>query len=309
MARNSFHRTLALAPRGARPLGIGCTAALATDRPKRGDHRCHVSARTEDELVTYSLTFTKGLRDRSSEDEIVSKLILRALAEAGGIDFDLSMGLDAQERIDIERVMLGDMIDQLVGGEVDQVAVAPDGTTSMRPSQKRLVLPGSFNPLHEGHEELARAASQGRDDEVAFEMSVVNVDKPPLEASVVRERLSQFAGKAAVDLTRAPRFDQKARLLPGSTFVIGSDTAVRVVEPEYYGDDEVEMVGALVDLRRAGCRFLVAGRAVDGTFRTLDDISIPSAFGDMFEQIPESKFRRDISSTELRAAGRKAAHL
>ncbi len=308
MARSSFRRAVSLAPRDARPLGVGCTAALATDRPKRGEHRCHVSVRTEEELMTYSLTLTKGLRDRQGEDEVVSKLVLRALADGAGIDFDLSMGLGTQEQVEVESLALGDAIDQLVAGEVGMVTVAADGAALIGPPSHRAVLPGSFDPLHDGHEELARVVSQRYRGEVAFEMSVTNVDKPSLEAAVVRERLSQFAGKDTVVLTRAPRFDQKAELLPRSTFVIGIDTAVRVVEPKYYGDDEAEMVGALVDLRRAGCGFLVAGRAMDGAFRKLEDVAVPSAFDDMFEEIPESTFRRDISSSELRAAGRTAAH-
>ena len=35
---------------------------------------------------------------------------------------------------------------------------------------------------------------------------------------------------------------------------------------------------------------------------TLEDVAVPGEFEDMFAPIPESKFRYDVSSTELRAA-------
>src|SRR5262249_3975068 len=41
MARRAFRRARHLLPQG-RVAGVGCTAGLATDRPKRGDHRFHL---------------------------------------------------------------------------------------------------------------------------------------------------------------------------------------------------------------------------------------------------------------------------
>src|SRR5207253_10796815 len=100
------------------------------------------------------------------------------------------------------------------------------------------VLAGAFTPLRAGHLRLARVAEDIRQQPVAFEISVINVDKPPLTAGEVRNRLAQFAWKARVELTRAPTFLEKSRLFPGATFVIGADTAERLVARRYYGDDE-----------------------------------------------------------------------
>src|SRR5262245_57190102 len=43
MAVRALERARWLAP-GEAVVGVGCTASLATDRPKRGDHRLHVAA-------------------------------------------------------------------------------------------------------------------------------------------------------------------------------------------------------------------------------------------------------------------------
>ena len=187
-------------------------------------------------------------------------------------------------------------------GQIDAVTVREDGVMTADVSHIGGVLSGSFDPLHEGHEGLAKAAAEMLDAEVVFELAVANVDKSPLEETAIRERLAQFEGRNTVVVTKQPRFDGKAALLPGCTFVIGWDTAARLFVPRYYGDDEGRMLAAMSDVRDRGCAFLVAGRVVDGEFRSLHDLQVPEGFSDILTAIPESVFRQDLSSTELRQA-------
>jgi len=149
---------------------------------------------------------------------------------------------------------------------------------------------------------LARVAEELRQQPLTFEISVTNVDKPPLARETVRHRLTQFAWKWPVELTRAPTFVQKSRLFPGTTFVIGADTAERLFAPRYYGDDEVQMHAALEEIANSGSRFLVAVR-VDAAGRVcaLSDIPVPRRYVDLFTEIPEHRFRLDTSSSEIRA--------
>ena len=60
------------------------------------------------------------------------------------------------------------------------------------------------------------------------------------------------------------------------------------------------MLKALAEMWAFGCKFLVAGRKYEGEFKTLDDVPVPQGFRYLFQSIPESRFRSDISSTELR---------
>ena len=61
------------------------------------------------------------------------------------------------------------------------------------------------------------------------------------------------------------------------------------------------MLAALKDLSSADCRFLVAGRVESGgVFVSLTDVKIPVEYQDRFESIPESQYRFDVSSTEIR---------
>ena len=127
--------------------------------------------------------------------------------------------------------------------------------------------------MHEGHLGLARVAADLLGHPVAFELAAVNVDKPPLPPATVLERIAQFAGAHTVCVSNAPTYVQKARLFPGTTFVVGYDTAVRIVEPRYYGSSRNQMVAALDEIGQRGSRFLVAGRTdSEGHFHGPADI-------------------------------------
>ena len=306
MARAAYQRARILGPAGAPLVGVGCTAAIATDRPRKGEHRCFASAWNGEETTTYGVTFVKGLRDRSEEEKAVSMLLLRALAEACDVEFDLPLDLDGKEQVEVFRPEHGDLIDSLLTGRVSTVSVHADGGTAADELVRGGVLAGSFDPLHQGHQELASVVASMLQAAVTYELSIANVDKPPLEATEVRKKVAQFAGKGAVVLTRTPTFVEKARLFPGCTFVIGWDTAMRLVDPRYYGGDDHQMTSALTEIRSLCCRFLVAGREEGGVFHTLEEVPIPAKFQEMFTPIPEADFRRDVSSTELRVAGQRS---
>src|SRR5205085_430739 len=179
--------------------------------------------------------------------------------------------------------MAWDTIDRLLAGELDRVTVQPDGQMLLSAPPPSVLFPGSFNPLHEGHLLLARVAEELRQQPLAVEISVTNVDKPPLAGETVRHRRAQFAWKSPVELTRAPTFVEKARLFPGTTFVVGADTAERLFGAKYYGDDEGRMHEALDEIANSGGSFLVAVRLdAAGHVRALTDLRVPRRYADLF---------------------------
>jgi nicotinic acid mononucleotide adenylyltransferase/nicotinamide mononucleotide (NMN) deamidase PncC len=303
MAQRARERAAKFAPTGAQLVGLGATAGLVTDRPRKGEHRFHIAVTTGAGTEHCSIVLAKGRRDRPGEEDLVARAIVLWLARACGVPVPSPRTLlEADEGYAEAVVQTGDLIDQLLAGGVSRVTVWPDGQLVPAAAPPGVLLPGSFNPLHAGHLLLARVAEDIRQQPVAFEIAVLNVDKPPLAAGEVRNRLAQFAWRARVELTRAPTFLEKARLFPGAAFVIGADTAERLVAARYYGDNAERMAAALQEIADRGCSFLVAVR-VDraGRVRALSDVAVPEPFARLFVAIPESRFRLDSSSSDIRA--------
>jgi len=303
MAQSARARAARLVPAGTDLVGLGATAALVSDRPRRGEHRFHIAFANAASIAHCTCVLAKGRRDRAAEEDLVSRAIVLWLARACGIAAPSPRSvLDADEHYTETVVAAVDRIDQLLAGEHDRVTVQPDGQMMLSAPQPFVLFPGSFNPMHDGHVLLARVAEELRQQPLAFEISVANVDKPTLAGETVRHRLAQFAWKSPVELTRAPTFLDKSRLFPSTTFVIGADTAERLVAPKYYGDDELRMHVALEEIANTGSSFLVAVR-IDavGRVRALNDIPVPRRYADLFTEIPEHRFRVDTSSSEIRA--------
>lgn len=302
LAERARARARALAGPAGAVLGVACTATIATDRVKRGAHRAWVATADALAVRSYGLELAKGARERAGEEALVSSLVLRAAADASGV-----LGvppLDLVEGEHLERDFLpAAALAAFAAGRRPLLAVDVHGEAVDAlpwPVGGGAVVSGSFHPLHEGHLGLAAAAQRHLGRPVAFELAVANADKPTIDLDEAHRRASQFFGRAPLVLTRAARFDAKAALLPGTVFVIGADTAARVLEARFYGGGGRE--AAFDALRAAGGRFLVAGRRTDGRFVTLADLDVPGTHADLFEALPEAAFRADVSSTEIRAA-------
>lgn len=289
-------------------IGLACTATIVTDRPKRGEHRAYIATWQPDRLVECGLHLQKGYRDRAGEENLVSRVILNALAAAMSLKGDLPVALTDEDKLTVSIHHFGKAARQIVSGELDYFGITADGRIRRKNVNPQAILSGSFNPLHDGHLELLQASARLLGQPVAFEISAQNVDKPGISPGTIVQRIAQFAGRWPIYVTNAPTFLEKACLFPDTIFVIGFDTAERVLHPRYYQNSEALLYAALTKIDECGCSFLVAGRQDEhGVFHDGDQLNVPEPFAQLFKPIPAEAFRKDISSSELRATGQRGS--
>lgn len=298
MARRAYRRAVRLCDAASPCLGLACTATIATDRAKRGEHACHVAVQDRLGRTDYGLELTKGARARFEEETVVARLVVHALAMACHTDAP-TLNLLQDEQLIQAHHDSADAVHLLLDERARTATAHPDGRMTADERFAGVLLSGSFNPLHCGHETMLRVAGKFLRQPVTYELPVINADKPALTPNEIQRRVDQFR-RYPVILTRAPLFVDKAELFPGCTFVVGYDTAARLVDPRYYGSP-AGRDAALAAIRGRGCRFLAAARPMPDGIRTLADVAIPPEFADLFVELPRSEFLLDLSSTELRA--------
>jgi nicotinamide mononucleotide (NMN) deamidase PncC len=279
--------------------GVAATASLASDRPKRGPHRVHLAVQTAEATVHQSLELRKGHRTRAAEERLVSCLLLDAVAEACGLDQDQRLAPEfAQgEQLQRSRTEAPESWRDLLLGRVAQVRL---GASAAAVPQARAIFPGAFNPLHVGHRRMAQIAEELLGVPVEYEVSILNVSKPPLDYFEMARRGAQFPPERAVWLTRGPTFLEKSTLFPRTTFVVGADTLRRIADPAYYGNDRGACRTAIETIVARGCRFLVFGRLTKDRFIRLADLDLPGSLRAICREVPPELFREDICSTALR---------
>jgi nicotinic acid mononucleotide adenylyltransferase/nicotinamide mononucleotide (NMN) deamidase PncC len=299
LAMAAWQRARALGAAPEQAVGIAVAASLRTRQPKRGEHRVFVALQTLRATMVTSVVLEKEARSRGEEEELAAALLLECLASVsqGSAPAALLQGrLRPGEKVSVERTAAPELWQTLLAGSRSAILAAG---TEAAPTGDQLIFPGSFDPLHDGHRLMARIAEEIAERPIAYELSIANVDKPPLDYQEIESRAAQFRGQP-LWLTRAATFIEKLAIFPKSTFVMGADTFVRLAEPKYYGSSQEAADRAVRTIAENARGLIVFGRARDGVFEEPATLPAPEPLRRIAYFVSQREFRIDISSTALR---------
>ena len=299
LAMAAWQRARALGAAPEQAVGIAVAASLRTRQPKRGEHRVFVALQTLRATMVTAVVLEKEARSRGEEEELAAALLLECLASVsqGSAPAALLQGrLRPGEKVSVERTAAPELWQTLLAGSRSAVVAAG---TEAAPTGDQLIFPGSFDPLHDGHRLMARIAEEIAERPLAYELSIANVDKPPLDYQEIASRAAQFRGQP-LWLTRAATFVEKLAIFPSSTFVMGADTFVRLAEPKYYGGSQEAADRAVRTIAENARGLIVFGRARDGVFEEPSTLPAPEPLRRIAYFVSQREFRIDISSTALR---------
>lgn len=277
-----------------RAIGVAVTGSVASIKGPvhRGEHRLHVAVVTESGALQHQVILPKefGVEARRMDNGVASLEAGDMLAIAlRGTATDL--GVDEQELRDI---FFKHPYFSQTGARFADVPGGENVST---------FFPGSFNPLHEGHQLMA-AETEEHGDPVAYMICADSVHKDPLTVAEMLSRAAQFrlerhdGNVGRVLFTQKdPLFVDKFKARPQSKFLMGVDTFIRMLDPKWgparedvlRAIDENEIHVQVSDRVQGG----ITTRAADA-IRQLVPLLQRRHF-DILDQVPP-----DVSSTDLR---------
>ena len=287
LAMGAYQRAMGL---GAEiGFGLGVTASLSSNSAKRGQTRAYWAIQTATKSASYHLILDNA-DSRAEQEQQLNKALWQS------IEYCL---LDAQQQPNQARLR------ELTAPESWQPLLhqAPYATCTKHHDGK-LILPGSFNPLHEGHQQMLNVAESVTGLTGAYELTLRNADKPDLDYLTLQERLDGLTSYP-VWLTNLTNFEQKAEQFSGAIFALGTDTLARIAQPRFYANDKNRMLQAIDNIIQHNITFLVFGRLSDANFLELADLALPASLKSICQAVPSEDYRNDISSSAIRASQRK----
>ena len=276
--------------------GFGASASLVTHRAKKGQTRAHWAIQAAEFTHSFSLLLDAQHTRQDQETQLteafwqsIAWALLDSSEAAGSTNRLAHLGIETQTHA--------------AQKQWQPLLKAPPHTWCTGDHDGKLLLPGSFNPIHQGHKDMLKVAESITGLTGAFELTLRNADKPDIDFLSVAERLEKIQDHD-VWLTNLSNFSAKAAAFPGTTFALGTDTLARISELRFYANDEKLREQALQALADLETKFLVFGRLYGEDFITLEDLNLPPTLAQLCQGVPVSQYRNDITSSAIRAADR-----
>lgn len=291
-AMRAYYR--AYQPDGKRTIGVGATAAVATNEAHRGEHRVWVGVVTDDLISVYYARFVKGVgeevraRDLLACDMLIGEAILQAVGEKVTVKLPSNVEFDdyCPDNGTQARILLG----KRPYFRIDGQRLTWEHLTQEVADFGAGVYPGSFRLPHFGHFGVADEFTKKHRQPVVFAIEVNPPHKEALTAQDMLKRAKMLKGRNVIFTWGAPYYLDKARIFPNTKIILGADAFVSLMDLKWgISVEELQRV-----FNETGTKLVVPDRMVKGVFTTLDDLNPPKDFP--CERLP---VRFDVSSSEL----------
>jgi len=270
MAMQAFKRAIELDAPVYSAVGIGCTASLGRiDGEREGrSHKAFIAIQTakSTEIIEWNF-YVK--RSREQEEALVAQLIdihIKEIREDKIYSFPSELSKeeidDFKNKYDADTYNVSRLLLQHQNKR-DYILVG-DGDTNRFLETNSVIFPGSFNPIHEGHAAIVNAAAKKIGKRVYLEISLTNVDKPPLDFIDISDRIARIylypdavfqENLAGIIVSNTPKFYDKIWQYPTASYIAGTDTINRIFDTKY-GD-----VAKLIELiKDTNSTFLMSDR-------------------------------------------------
>lgn len=278
---------------GKKAVGVGIAASVASEKVHRGEHRLHVVVMTDDKVLAANRVLKRGagFQQRKDDGNFCDETAIHLMLEALGIlseevraDFICHSAVDAaKERFFRNPYFTSD--GKRFGGFI--------------PAHLNALMPGAYNPPHEGHFGMATHFENSYGTRTIFQITVNPPHKGELSVQDCLKRAKMLTGRYRLFTRDDPFYIDKARKYPNTSFIIGADALLRMFDPKWGLDLET----TLKEFKLLNTHFFVGGRVIDGNFvRGFDIVKTlsPHLYDEYSNLFIEMEGRWDISSSELR---------
>lgn len=176
-------------------------------------------------VVTTTL-YVDSSRSEDLENLIVTRAVIHSILNA----VNLNIACEPFEGIEKTKFdslttdldSIQDSVEMLLANKINFFVVTPYGYNTFDSDASAVLLSGSFNPLHIGHEKISKLATElNQDAVVGYELSVDNAQKPNLSLDETCHRLAQFSGNSTVYVTNLANFADKVEAIGNVKFIVG----------------------------------------------------------------------------------------